>query len=293
LGSDAAGSVRLPAAFCGIAGIKPTTGRLPRTGHYPADGGWISAIWQIGPMARHVEDLVTVMPLLARGDGFDTTVVDMPFHDPSTVDRGALRVAWYTDNGTAVASPEVATVVRNAARALAGEAATVVEDRPACLSNAYDLEMKITGADGGEGFRKYLTSVGSRKVHPLLTSWLSKFGPYRTDLGGFAGYWAEWDAYRRGIADFLRLYDVVICPAYPQPALPHGTSVEDHNFRGFSHTMAFNVSGLPAAVVRCGTSAEGLPIAVQIAAAPWREDHALAIALRLEKEFGGWQMPPI
>ena len=57
LGSDAAGSVRLPAHFCGIAGIKPTSGRLPRTGHVPPAGGWIETLWQIGPLARRVEDL--------------------------------------------------------------------------------------------------------------------------------------------------------------------------------------------------------------------------------------------
>jgi amidase len=67
LGSDAAGSVRVPAAFCGIASIKPTSGRLPRTGHVPPPGGWIEALWQIGPMARWTEDLVLAMKLLAPG----------------------------------------------------------------------------------------------------------------------------------------------------------------------------------------------------------------------------------
>ncbi|MEO8594890.1 MAG: amidase [Candidatus Solibacter sp.] len=293
LGSDAAGSVRLPAAFCGIAGIKPTTGRLPRTGHYPSDGGWISHIWQIGPMARRVEDLCTVMPLLARSDGIDPTVVDMPFHDPTAVDLRPLRVAWYTNNGVVPATAEVAEVVRSAARALAGATATVAEDRPACLAHAYDLEMKIIGADGGDGFRAFAASLGSTQLHPLTNAWVEKFAAYRTDLAGFADYWHEWDAFRRGIADFLRLYDVILCPAYTQPALPHGASILDENFRGFSHTMAYNVSGLPGAVVRCGTSATGLPIAVQIVAAPWREDLALAVALRLESEFGGWSEPAL
>ena len=82
LGSDCAGSVRLPAAFCGIASIKPTSGRLPRTGHFPPAGGWIEALWQIGPMARYVEDLSAVMPLLIGTDGRDPTAVSMPFHDP-------------------------------------------------------------------------------------------------------------------------------------------------------------------------------------------------------------------
>ena len=119
LGSDAAGSVRLPAAFCGIAGIKPTSGRLPRTGHFPPAGGWIETLWQIGPMARRVEDLCALMPLLVSGDGRDFSVVDVPFQDPSEVKLRNLRVAFYTDNGIAAATEEVSGVVRAAARELA------------------------------------------------------------------------------------------------------------------------------------------------------------------------------
>ena len=288
LGSDAAGSVRLPAAFCGIAGMKPTSGRLPRTGHYPPAGGWIEALWQIGPMARRVEDLCTVMPLLARGDGMDTTVVDMPFADPASVDVSALRIAWYADNGFIAANAEVAAVVRAAAGTL-----KAVEDRPPCLAKAYDLEMKLLGVDGGDDLSGYLVAIGSTEVHPLLTAWLDKLEAYRTDLAGFARYWAEWDTYRAEIAYFFRRYDVIVCPAYTQPALPLGTSTVEENFKGFSHTMAFNVAGLPAAVVRCGTSATELPIAVQIVAAPWREDLVLAVALHLEEHFGGWSEPSL
>ena len=160
LGSDAAGSVRLPAAFCGIAAIKPTSGRLPRTGHFPPAGGWIEALWQIGPMARHVEDLYTVMPLLAGGDGRDTSVVDMPYRDPAWVELQRLRIAFHTDNGFAPADAEVAGVVRAAARALAGEVATLEEDRPACLAQAYDLEMKLLGVDGGDGLRGVPARLG-------------------------------------------------------------------------------------------------------------------------------------
>jgi amidase len=292
LGSDAAGSVRLPAAFCGIAAIKPTSGRLPRTGHFPPAGGWIEALWQIGPMARYVEDLCMLMPLLAGSDGRDASVVDMPYHDPARVDLRTLRVAFYTDNGFAAADREVGEVVRAAAQALAAEVAAVEEDRPACLAQAYDLEMKLIGADGGDGLRDYLRGLGSTEVHPLLTGWLDKLEPYRTSVAGLAAYWAEWDAYRAAMRAFLHRYDVLVCPAYTHPALPHRTSTLDENFRGFSHTMAYNVAGWPAAVVRCGTSSEGLPIGVQIAAAPWREDIALAVAAQLEKKFGGWQPVP-
>ena len=289
LGSDAAGSVRLPAAFCGIAGLKPTSGRLPRTGHFPPAGGWLETVWQIGPMARRVEDLIEAMRLLTGPDGIDPTVPDVPYRDPYQVQLPALRVAVFTDNGFAAVDAEVSGVVRGAAAAIASVVRSVEEARPACLEAAYDLEMKLIGPDGGDGLRDYLRQLGSTEVHPLLTGWLDKLEPYRTDLAGMARYWSELDAYRAEMTRFLRNYDAILCPAYIHPALPHGESVRDGNFRGFSHTMAFNVSGWPAAVVRCGESSAGLPIAVQVAAAPWREDIALRVALWLEEAVGGWK----
>jgi amidase len=293
LGSDAAGSVRLPAAFCGLAGIKPTSGRLPRTGHFPPAGGWLEMVWQIGPMARRVEDLIEAMRLLSGPDGIDFTVPEVPYADPRQVKMGGLRVAVYTDNGMAAADGEVAAVVRAAGGKLASAVKLVDEARPACLEAAYDLEMKLIGPDGGDGLRAYLRELGSTQVHPLLTGWLDRLEPYRTDLAGFAEYWAELDAYRAEMTGFLRGYDAIVCPAYIHPALLHGESIREENFRGFSHTMAFNVAGWPAAVVRCGESAGGLPIAVQVAAAPWREDIVLAVALWLEEAFGGWRPSPL
>ena len=288
LGSDAAGSVRLPAAFCGVAGIKPTSGRLARTGHFPPAGGWIEQIWQIGPMARRVEDLIAVMPLLVGPDGRDHTVVDAPFRDPALIDPRQLRVAFYTDNGIAAADAEVTRVVRAAAAELRAE-----EARPACLADVYDLEMKLIGADGGDGLRGYVRDLGSASVHPLLTGWLDKLERYRTDLPGFQRYWDEWFAFRAAMCRFFAHYDAIVCPAYIHAALPHGASIAEENFVGFSHTMAYNVTGWPAAVVRCGAAAGGLPIAVQVVAHPWREDVALRVAQHLEGVFGGWSAPEV
>jgi len=237
-----------------------------------------------------VEDLITVMPLLVGPDGHDHTVVDMPLENPRAARVRDLRLAFYTDNGLAAADEEVARVVRAAAAALAQEGSRVEEARPACLDAAYDIEMQLIGPDGGDGLRSYLRDIGSTSLHPLLSGWLDKLEQYRTGIDGFAHYWSEWFRYRAEMIAFLAGgYDAILCPAYIHPALPLGTSILDENFIGFSHTMAYNVAGWPAAVVRCGESATGLPIAVQIAAAPWREDVALAVALRLEQAFGGWK----
>jgi amidase len=174
-------------------------------------------------------------------------------------------------------------VVHDAALVLNAE-----ESRPACLDAAYELEMKLIGPDGGDSLRGYCAELGSATTHPLLEGWLGKLEAYRTDVAGLGRYWSEWDAYRGQMSEWARRYDVLLCPAYAHAGLRHGESVAEENFRGFAHTMAFNVAGWPAAVVRCGTSREGLPIAVQVAAAPWREDVVLAVAGLLEHEMEGW-----
>jgi len=158
----------------------------------------------------------------------------------------------------------------------------VEECRPAGIEESHDLEMKLIGPDGGDSLRRYLSEIGSVKTHPLLDGWLAKLEPWRTDVKGFAAYWASLDRFRDRMFAFLGRYDALISPVAAQPAVPHGTSIEDQVFRGYSYTMTHNVTGWPAAVVRCGTSRDGLPIGIQIAAHPWREDVALALASAIE-----------
>jgi amidase len=276
LGSDAAGSVRLPAHFCGIAAIKPTSGRLPREGHVPPAAGWVEQVWQIGPMARHVQDLIAFLPIL---------VGDSRYHRGSLAN---LRFAYFVDNGIMTPDEDTIAVVERAAKALGATHA-----RPAGIEKTYDLEMGFLAPDGGDGLREFLRSIGTDRTHPLLDGWLAKHEPYRTDLAGFAGVWAELDEFRAQMRSFLRDYDVILSPVAAFPALPHGKSIDAAVFPGFSYTMTHNLTGWPAAVVRCGESKEGLPIGVQIATAPNREDIALSVARRLEETFGGWKPPLI
>jgi len=289
LGSDAAGSVRLPAHYCGISALKPTSGRLARTGHVPPAGGWIESLWQIGPMARHVADLSAMMQLLAGPDGEDRTALPVPFLRPESV-RG-LRVAFFTDNGVLAADPATQAVVRNAAVQLEQAGAIVEAYLPPPLERAYDLEMRFLGPDGGFGLRSFLNDIGSTRTHPLLNGWLDKLERHRVSLAGFAALWSELDDYRSAMFALLGRFDAILSPVAALPAVPHGTSVSESVFPGYSYTMAHNLTGWPAAVVRCGTSPEGLPIGVQVAAGPWCDGTALALAGVLESRCGGWSAP--
>ena len=285
LGSDAAGSVRVPAAFCGIASIKPTSGRLPRTGHVPPVGGWVEALWQIGPMARFTEDLVLAMKLLSVEDAADFTSPPMPLFEPS--DK-PLRMAFFTDNDFARCTPEVEQAVLQCAEFLAQTDATVEERTPPGMYQAYELELALLGADGAQGIDQYLSDVGSSKVHPLLTGFVDHMRPYRATGAEFAARWAQWDQYRANLRQFFNTYDAVLSPVYTQPALEHRASLLDANFQGFSYTMAWNVAGYPAATVRCAAH-NGLPINVQVITKPWQDLLALKICRLIEKRFGGWK----
>ena len=99
--------------------------------------------------------------------------------------------------------------------------------------------------------------------------------------------------YRNAMLRFLKNYDVILCPTHALPAVEHGKSGRPDIFPGFSYTIAHNLTGWPGAVVRCGTSTEGLPLGVQVVARPWREDVALAVASHLERALGGYQRPAL
>lgn len=280
LGSDSAGSVRLPAHFCGIASIKPTSGRLPRTGHVPPSGGWIERLWQIGPMARYASDLRLAMQLLAGEDNADFTCPPVPLLDAPELRN--LRIAFFTHNGFAPCMPAIKEAVERCSRLLSEMGLRVEERRPLGVEQAYELEMAIFGADGAEGIDRYLAENGSTEVHPLLTNFLDRMRPFRATGHEFARRWTQWDEYRAQLECFFERYDAVLCPVYTQPALRHGESRVDSNFEGFSYTMAWNLAGAPAAVVRCA-EADGLPVGVQIVAKPWRDLTALAIAEAIEQ----------
>jgi amidase len=288
LGSDAAGSVRLPAAFCGIASIKPTSGRLPRTGHVPPAGGWIEALWQIGPMARFTEDLFLAMQLLAYEDDADFTAPPVDLLAPADVDK--MRIAFFTDNGFAKCRPEVVSAVEQCARFFADQGLVVEPCRPPGVEDAYELELALLGADGADGIDEYLKTVGSHQTHPLLNGFLDHMRRHRATVPQFAKRWQQWDEYRTNLRTFFHRYDAILCPVYTRVALPHGGSLTEENFRGFSYTMAWNVAGAPAATVRCAAH-EGLPVNVQVVTKPWRDLLALALCRRIEDQFGGWKKP--
>jgi amidase len=254
LGSDSGGSIRTPAHYCGIAALRPTVGRVPNTGAFELPGGLSDPRSQIGPMSRWVEDLGPVLAIVAGVDWRDSGVIPMPLGDPASVEPRGLRVACYADDGMAPPTPETSQAVRDAARALADAGAVIEQTRPPALDQVWDITTRY--------WRSWeLTGAEmGRLMH-------------------------DWDEFRTTMLGFVERYDLILCPVADAPAVPQG--VEGNG----SYCLPSSLTGYPGAVVRAGTSPEGLPIGVQLVARPWREDVVLAAAERIEMTLGGWRPP--
>jgi amidase len=291
LGTDGFGSIRLPAHFCGITGLKPTSGRIPFTGLLPHGFGASARLRHVGPMARYVEDLILTLPILAGVDWRDSATIPMPLEDPRKVELKSLRLAFYTDNGIMTPTQETMGTVRTAVDALADAGTSVEEARPAGIEQSYALFRDLFAADGGAGVQRLLQTAGTTDIHPFVQQFGEILHPYAMTTAEFSGLLVRWDMFRSTLLSFLEQYDVIICPVCATPAWPHSSTITEEQFFAGSYSMTYNLTGWPGVAVRGGTSPEGLPIGVQVVARPWREDVALAVAQHLETVLGGWQRP--
>lgn len=297
IGSDWGGSIRGPANHNGIAGIKPTSIRVPRTGHI-VDYGGIFDLWQqLGPMARRVEDIALITPIISGPDYRDASCAPVPWADPARVDLKKLKVAFCADNlatGDAATDEDTKKTVRQAAKWLTGVMASVKEDVPQdVLERLRDARTKLSTGDGGAFYQRLADKWHTNNISPQRKSRMAKAVPISS--AAMVEAWEQQDLCKSQMLDWMKNYDVFICPASNKPAQPIDRAGDPaENTTGWPYTGVFNSSGWPVVVVRCGSSADGkLPIGLQIVAAPWREDICIAVASYLESQSGGWKKPPI
>lgn len=275
LGSDLAGSLRVPAAYCGICSLRPTAGRLPDHADFGMSPGQTAIASQAGPMARTVEDLTLALGVLNGGAG-PVALPPRPLGDPAAVDLAALRVAYFTDDGILPAAPVVRRAVTEAAGMLAGRGAQVTEWQPPGMQQAADLLFGIFSADGARRLRRFMgrDPKDPRIAQTMLLASLPR--PVVVALGGLLGvtgqrqlraivrtfghrdtdhYWRlveAQQAYQREFAAALDRdeggpFDLVVCPAHALPALPHGAS--KNLITAGAYAIFVNVLGYPAGVV--------------------------------------------
>jgi amidase len=317
LGTDSGASVRLPAHFCGVAALKPSSGRVPVDGVVD-DVGPLGPLrdprTQIGILARTVADLALVLGVIDGSAG-------APAAPSPTVSAASPPRPAAPQPGPAASPPRPAAPPPSPAASQPGPAASppapaAPQPRPpasppgaaasppgpaALAAGARGLRVSVLADDGISP-----PDADTARVVADAATALAGAGAILVDVappgGGhalteevWASYGAEaisydllgrWDAYRAHMATFAETVDVVLSPVYPSAAPRHG-EVANHT----SYTTPQNMSGWAAATVRCGTSADGLPIGVQVAAA--RDEVALAAALAVERALGGCTPPAL
>lgn len=281
LGNDLGGSIRVPCHFCGIHGFKPTSYRLPRGGSMRTLRGFEAIVTQPGPMARHVEDLILGLNVLADGADDDVAgdVAPGKVGDPRAVKIEGLRVAMWTYDGLLTPSPAIQRAVREAAEALRQRGAIVEELTPADVEaglqvqSVFDTYVGLLTADGGAGARR-LTRGSQLDWRVVRMRWLAGLGPTMRSVAVRAlrmhgqqwmsrvvhhagarstdAYWTLIDHKNEIAASALRWmrhkkYAAVLCPPFAVPAPPH-TRVFDM-LSAASYAFVFNLLGWPAGVV--------------------------------------------
>jgi amidase len=292
VGTDAGGSIRLPAHFCGVAALKPTAGRTPKTGAFPYPTGIRAPLAALSPMARYVSDLAVMLPIMAGPDGRDFSVVSARLDTPDRVSIRGLRIGVLKNNALPPVTPATEGAVQAACDHLSAAGAILADTPMAGAEDAYPLWSDIFG-DGGDGMRQLLKTWGSDHASSLLDRSLETiFARRLTSAAEVYALLARWDQFRLKMHRLIGEFDALVSPTNAFAAPEHGTTFDADRLEACAYTMLHNLTGWPACVVRAGSHGQ-LPIAVQVTAPHWREDVALAVASEIERGLGGFRRPEL
>jgi len=292
IGSDGGGSIRVPAHFSGICGLKPTPGRIPMTGHWPESGGPFALLGVVGPMARTVEDLEILFRVIAGFDTGDPMAFPMPLAQVSDEDLRRITIGYFEEHPSAPVTPETRAAVQAAIVALQHSGFRIKPFVPDVLDEArehwWTLFVRLAAellTPEFKGREDEISSILNYSDRP----------PTKEDL---LAAWFRRDELRLCVMRQMNDIPVLICPVCSVPAFRHrerewrigGQSVSYMD--AMSYTQWFNLLGNPAVVVPVGVSPEGLPIGVQVVGQPNSEELILKVARVLEQAVGPSPIPP-
>jgi Asp-tRNA(Asn)/Glu-tRNA(Gln) amidotransferase A subunit family amidase len=296
VGSDGGGSIRVPAHFCGICGLKPTPGRIPATGHFPPGAGAFSWIGVVGPMARTIADVRLLFEVMAGPDPGDALSAPVPWRSYRENEVRGMRIGVLESDALGMATPETRAAVERAAKSFAELGFTVEPFRLNGLDHAIELWWFFFGPVIGNLFQHSIAGH-EEQISPMLREYLS----YATSgnpitLDQFTKACADRDFLRAEILRQMQETPILLSLVSTSPAFRHGQG-NYHPGTGYRDTMRFsqwlNLTGFPAASVPVGVSNEGLPIGVQIIGRPYEDELVLAVAEAVEQSRGPWQAPPL
>jgi fatty acid amide hydrolase 2 len=291
IASDIAGSIRLPALFCGVFGHKPSAGLVSNDGMWPPTSGESGRMLGVGPLARRGEDLLPLLRVLA----------ERPLGDPATVSLSGLTVTTVEDAARGPLSRSQRDARERAVGALLAAGATVRRVRLRSWRHAISPYLASLQAGSGSSHPTLALLEESGEARPSWRSLLRRAEPHTAPTR--VALAAELLPERRRRSRALRAARAIVCelldaigdgvvlhPAHPRTAPRHGRTLG----RPWLLTPAavFNLAQVPVTEVPLGLGDEGLPVGVQVAAGRERDHVSIAVALELERIFGGWTPPP-
>ncbi len=296
-GSDVGGSLRTPAAFCGIVGLRPSPGRVPQG----PTALPFATLGVHGPMARDVRDVALFLDVMAGFDPRDPLSYDPPAEPYAVaVERppSLRRVAFSPDlGGITPVDPEIAAICRDAARAF--EAMGVqVEDAAPDLGNASEIFTVLRGAQFAAGMGPLLAAHRGAMKPEVVWNIEHGLGLTADEIGRAE---RERGLLQRRMAEFMAVYDLLLCPAAITPPFPveqrYLAELRGHRFPTYIDWVAINyaltLTACPVLALPCGFTASGLPVGLQIVGPARSEARLLAAAAMLERRLGLAKVVPI
>ncbi|MBE2267657.1 MAG: amidase [Anaerolinea sp.] len=311
IGSDVAGSVRIPAHYCGVYSLKPTEHRTSTAGHIPPlpdSPRGVRRFSVAGPIARSIDDLELALRVIAGTDPryLDLPPVPLPDRLP-TPPLNTLRVAWFDQFGHVPITEDTERVLIAAAEKLAQAGAVVEKAFPA------GIEFPAVW----ECFGLLYWAVVGAGLTPEIDAWEAEYAGFTPDspdafsrgagravhasLRLYGQGMIERDRYVNALDSFLNTWDVLICPVAATPAIPHiphmspvevrGQTI-NYFERGTYYAIPFSLTGHPVVVIPAGYSADGLPIGIQIVGRRWDEIRLLAQARAIDGALQAYRVPP-
>ena len=310
LGSDTGGSIRQPASFCGVVGMKPTYGTVSRYGLI----AYGSSLDQIGPLCKDVTDCATILEVIAGHDPKDSTSIkreDADFTSALQEDVTGMKIGIPRDYFGEGLDPEVKASVLAAAELLKAKGAMVEEFDLSLVDYAIPAYYTIAAAEASSNLERFdgikygYRAEDCEGLHQMYRKTRSRgFGTEvkrRIMLGSFVLSSGYYDAYylkalrvkaliKKAFDDAFSKYDVILGPAAPTTAPELGKSLQDpiRMYLGDIYTISVNLAGLPGITVPCGMDSKGLPIGVQLIGDCFREKKLLRMAYTYEKARGSF-----
>ncbi|KLK87342.1 glutamyl-tRNA amidotransferase [Methanoculleus sediminis] len=301
LGTDTGGSIRCPAAFCGIVGLKPTYGRVSRYGLI----AYANSLEQIGPMARTVEDVSRLMSVIARYDPRDSTMLDRPYDHRPSADIKGLRIGIPEEYFGEGVDPRVGETVRDAIGALEGLGAETVPVSIPGMRHALAAYYVICTSEASSNLARF-DGVRYGPAVDIRKSWHEAYQDLRQEMfgtevrrrimlgtfalsAGYAGrYYAKAQVARRNIReDFKRAFcdaDVIAGPTMPTVAFRLGEKTDPLSmYLSDILTVPANLAGIPSISVPCG-KVDGLPVGLQIMGRQFEDERVVDAAFAYEQE---------